>query len=95
MKPLIRSAFPCLRLALEALEAGGSLPNILNAANEVAVAAFLERRIAFGGIARTVEATMNALVQQGETKAASSIRDVLAMDKVARSVACGLLAKAE
>ena len=87
--------FPCLRLALEALEAGGSLPNILNAANEVAVAAFLDRRIAFGGIARTVEATMNALVQQGETKAATSIRDVLAMDKVARSVACGLLAKAE
>ncbi|MDQ3268906.1 MAG: 1-deoxy-D-xylulose-5-phosphate reductoisomerase, partial [Pseudomonadota bacterium] len=54
-------AFPCLRLAFEALQAGGSAPAILNAANEVAVAAFLERRIAYLAIPDLVEATMAAL----------------------------------
>ena len=40
-------AFPCLRLAFDALQAGGTAPAMLNAANEVAVSAFLQRRIAF------------------------------------------------
>ncbi len=57
--------FPALRLVQEALVAGGAVPTILNAANEVAVAAFLDRKIGFGGIARLVEATMNAYGQAG------------------------------
>jgi 1-deoxy-D-xylulose-5-phosphate reductoisomerase len=54
-------AFPCLRLAFEALEAGGTAPAMLNAANEVAVSAFLQRQIAFLSISALVEATMQAL----------------------------------
>lgn len=54
-------AFPCLRLAYEALAAGGTAPAMLNAANEIAVAAFLERRIGFLSIAALVEDTLAAL----------------------------------
>lgn len=52
-------AFPCLRLAYRALEAGGSVPVVLNAANEIAVAQFLEGRIGFSAIPRVIEATIN------------------------------------
>jgi 1-deoxy-D-xylulose-5-phosphate reductoisomerase len=52
--------FPCLGLAYRALRAGGTFPAVLNAANEVAVEAFLEQRVSFAGIARVVEMTMNA-----------------------------------
>ena len=51
--------FPSLRLVQEALRAGGAMPTVFNAANEVAVDAFLDGKIGFGGIARLVEATMN------------------------------------
>ena len=51
--------FPCLRLARQAAEAGGSAPAMLNAANEVAVAAFLERRIRFTEIARIIDEVLN------------------------------------
>ncbi|KQY51983.1 1-deoxy-D-xylulose-5-phosphate reductoisomerase [Lysobacter sp. Root494] len=54
-------AFPCLRLAFDALKAGGTAPAMLNAANEVAVSAFLQRRIAFLSIPALVEATLDAL----------------------------------
>jgi 1-deoxy-D-xylulose-5-phosphate reductoisomerase len=47
--------FPALRLARAALDAGGALPVVLNAANEIAVAAFLERRIGFGAITQLIE----------------------------------------
>ena len=53
-------AFPCLALAYRALEAERSLPVVLNAANEVAVARFLEGRLAFTSIADVIEGTMNA-----------------------------------
>lgn len=52
--------FPCLRLARQAAEAGGTAPAMLNAANEVAVAAFLERRICFPEIASMIDAVLNA-----------------------------------
>lgn len=52
--------FPALRLAFEALKAGLTYPAVLNAANEVAVAAFLDRKIGFTDIATTVEKTMQA-----------------------------------
>jgi len=53
--------FPALRLAREALRAGGSAPTILNAANEVAVAGFLDQRLGFLDIVRVVEETLNAM----------------------------------
>ena len=52
--------FPCLRLAYRALETGGGLPVVLNAANEVAVDLFLEGRLAFTRIPVLIERTMEA-----------------------------------
>ena len=52
--------FPCLGLAYRALRAGGTLPVVLNAANEVAVASFLDGKLGFTGIAQVIEGTMNA-----------------------------------
>ncbi|SHE84939.1 1-deoxy-D-xylulose 5-phosphate reductoisomerase [Microbulbifer donghaiensis] len=52
--------FPCLRLAREAMDAGGSAPTVLNAANEVAVEAFLQGRLAFTSIAAVIERVMNS-----------------------------------
>ncbi len=54
-------AFPCLRLAREAGEAGGTAPCVLNAANEIAVLAFLDGRLDFLGIAEVVEATLDEM----------------------------------
>ena len=53
--------FPCLRLARTALEEGGAAPVVLNAANEIAVAAFLDRRIAFTRIAELIEGALDAM----------------------------------
>lgn len=82
--------FPALRLAREALADGGTAPTVLNAANEVAVAAFLERRIGFLDIARTVERTLNAL----PARPVASIEDVVATDLGAREVASGFIGRA-
>lgn len=75
--------FPCLRLAYEAAEAGGAKTIALNAADEVAVAAFLNREIAFTEIAKLIEQTM------GETPARQpeSIEEVLEIDQKARETA--------
>ncbi|MNF31705.1 1-deoxy-D-xylulose 5-phosphate reductoisomerase [compost metagenome] len=75
--------FPCLRLARQAAEAGGSVPAMLNAANEVAVAAFLERRIRFPEIASIIESVLNA--ESGV--AVESVEAVLAADRRARELA--------
>jgi len=75
--------FPALRLAREALEAHGSAPAVLNAANEVAVAAFLEGDIKFPDIARLVETAL----QENDRPAPQSIEDVFEIDQdVRRSV---------
>jgi len=79
--------FPCLRLAYEVLHAGGTAPAILNAANEIAVAAFLERRLSFLGIPRLIEATLEALPAGLE----GSLADVLAADAEARRIAARLI----
>jgi len=75
--------FPCLRLAYEAVEAGGAKTVALNAADEVAVAAFLEGKIPFLGIPDTIQAVLN------ETPAhkPESILEVLFMDSEARELA--------
>jgi 1-deoxy-D-xylulose-5-phosphate reductoisomerase len=75
--------FPCLGLAFEALRAGGTAPALLNAANEVAVQAFLDRRIGFRDIDRVVDAVMNA----NPHGAATSIEAVMAQDAQARLAA--------
>jgi 1-deoxy-D-xylulose-5-phosphate reductoisomerase len=72
--------FPCLRLAREAMQKGGALPCALNAADEVAVSAFLEGRLAFLGIPEVVEFVLS----KTPAKKFSSINDVLAADAQAR-----------
>ena len=75
--------FPCLRLAYEAAAAGGTKTIALNAADEVAVAAFLEEKIGFDDIPRIVEDVITAT----STADLESIREVLALDIEARRVA--------
>jgi len=75
--------FPCLGLAKAALRAGGPLPCALNAADEVAVAAFLERRLPFPGIAATIERVLERMPRTQMRK----IEDVLAADGEARRLA--------
>lgn len=75
--------FPCLRLAFTAIKTGGAAPCILNAANEIAVAAFLDKKINFGGIYRVV----NEVMQRCEIKEFSSIEEILAIDREARDIA--------
>ncbi|MGA8881281.1 MAG: 1-deoxy-D-xylulose-5-phosphate reductoisomerase [Azonexus sp.] len=81
--------FPCLQLAYAALRAGGTAPAILNAANEVAVAAFLDRHLSFLGIPRLIEATLAALPAGPE----GSLADVLTADAEARRIATSLISE--
>ena len=60
-EPVDLDAFPCLRLAREAAQAGGTAPCVLNAANEVAVHSFLEGRLHFNGISEVIERTLSEL----------------------------------
>jgi 1-deoxy-D-xylulose-5-phosphate reductoisomerase len=78
--------FPCLRLAREALDAGGNAPNILNAANEIAVEAFLKGQLAYTGITGMIEACLDAAIAQN-LPAASALDDILAVDAWARGQA--------
>jgi 1-deoxy-D-xylulose-5-phosphate reductoisomerase len=79
--------FPCLGLAYGALRAGGSGPAVLNAANEVAVAAFLEQRIGFPDIATACEMTLSRV----PLRQLSSLDDALDADDEARSMTRELL----
>ncbi len=80
--------FPALRVARDALRTGGSAPTILNAANEVAVASFLERRTGFLDIISVVEATLESLVAD----APGTLEEVVAIDCAARHKATALCA---
>ncbi|MDO4248060.1 MAG: 1-deoxy-D-xylulose-5-phosphate reductoisomerase [Neisseria sp.] len=82
--------FPCLKLAYQAMHAGGAAPCILNAANEEAVAAFLNHQIRFTDIAQVVEHSLSA-VDAGET---GSLEGLLEQDRAARSVAQQFIAAA-
>ena len=75
--------FPALKLAFSALRQGGVMPAVLNAANEVAVEAFLHSRLDFLQIAETVEQTM-AIVKNG---CEDSLDDILRADRDARQAA--------
>lgn len=72
--------FPCLKLAREALEAGGTATAVLNAANEVAVAAFLEERIGFMDIADCVAAALDKIL----APTCKTVEDVMAVDAATR-----------
>ncbi len=82
--------FPALRVAREAMEAGGAAPVILNAANEIAVEAFLEGRIGFCEIAALVEASL-ARAEKESLKEPRTVNDALAIDHIGRSIASALL----
>lgn len=82
-EPADLARFPCLRLAYEAITAGGTMPAVLNAANEIAVEAFLNEQIRFTDIPVVIEKTMQAIpVQKGD-----SLEKILEMDSKARVVA--------
>ena len=79
--------FPCLRLAREAGEAGGTAPAVLNAANEVAVEAFLAGRIAFNGIPEVIERTLGAV----PSAPVEHFEQLFEVDAAARDHATGLV----
>ena len=81
--------FPCLRLAYEAMNKGGTTPAILNAANEIAVQAFLDKRISFTRIPQIIESTLEEISSQK----AESLEIVLASDEAARKYAESLVAR--
>jgi 1-deoxy-D-xylulose-5-phosphate reductoisomerase len=83
--------FPCLALAYQALRAGGTAPAVLNAANEVAVAAFLDKQISFLAIPRLIEDTLAAL----PVTAVNTLDDVLHADAAARETTHALTQRAE
>jgi 1-deoxy-D-xylulose-5-phosphate reductoisomerase len=80
--------FACLRLAREAAAAGGTAPCVLNAANEVAVHAFLRGELSFTGIARVIESTLAEL----PARQVRHFSDLYAADGEAREVARGVAA---
>src|ERR1700754_2486907 len=83
--------FPALRIAYEALRTGRGATTVFNAANEIAVAAFIAGKIRFGAIARLVEATLNDWVRAGNLAPLTSADDAIAVDHVARNRAAALL----
>ena len=72
--------FPALRVAMQALAAGGAMPTILNAANEIMVAAFLDKHISFNDIARNVEAICELFEKEGAARTPANIEAALAVD---------------
>ena len=82
-----RGRFPCLGLAYQALRAGGTAPAIMNAANEVAVGAFLDGRIGFAQIPEIIARTL----ERCRPGSAETIEEVLEADSGARSIAAGFL----
>ncbi len=75
--------FPALGLAIDALRAGAGAPTALNAANEVAVAAFLSGRIGFGDIARLVAATLSTMEEAGELGSPANVAQALTIHHIA------------
>jgi 1-deoxy-D-xylulose-5-phosphate reductoisomerase len=84
--------FPALRIAREALAEGEGAPTALNAANEIAVAAFLDGRIGFGALAPLVERTLELMRAAGETPTPATVAEAVAIHHIARDRASALLA---
>ena len=87
-EPPDMNRFPCLRLAYEAAGAGGIMPAVLNAANEVAVAAFLDQRIAFTAIPGIIEYCMQTVIP----RSADSLEGILEADHESRHTAHSFIA---
>ena len=83
--------FPALRVAMSALQQGGAMPTVLNAANEVAVAAFLNHQISFMEIARLVEACCEAAARETNGRAPVTVAEALEIDHMSRERARSLL----
>jgi len=83
--------YPCLALSFQALKAGQGACIALNAANEVAVAAFLDRRLGYTQIARVIESTLSWYSGQNDSELAS-LEDIIALDERARFAARRVLA---
>ena len=83
--------FPCLRLAYEALKVGKTMPVVLNAANEVAVEAFLNRHIRFTDIPKIIEETM----QSHQPVTQKKLEDILSADAWARTLASQVVRKVQ
>ncbi len=83
--------FPGLRLAYEALRTGRGATTVFNAANEIAVAAFIAGKIRFGAIARLVEATIDSWIRSSNLAALHSADEAIALDHNARNLAASLL----
>ena len=79
--------FPCLQLAFDVLQSGGCAPAVLNAANEIAVQAFLDGRIGFSRIAQVIAETLHRV----PSAAVDTLDSLLAQDQVARAQAFALL----
>ena len=90
-EPPAHDRFPCLGLAYRALRAGGSAPTVLNAANEVAVEAFLDGRLGFTDIPRVIERVLD----QHAPEAVSSLEVVRQADRWARRAAAEMTAELE
>lgn len=85
--PVEKKRFPALVLAYEALREGGTMPAVLNAANEIAVEAFLQQRIGFREIRRIIDKTMQAHA----TRQPKAVDEILAVDRWAREKALALI----
>jgi 1-deoxy-D-xylulose-5-phosphate reductoisomerase len=83
-------AFPCLALAKQAAEQGGSAPTVLNAANEIAVEAFLKNQLSFLDIATVVDATLQKNINQSVQ---TELQGILAVDMQARQIAHNEISK--
>jgi 1-deoxy-D-xylulose-5-phosphate reductoisomerase len=83
--------FPAVALARKVMELGGAAPTVMNAADEIAVGAFLSGRIAFPAIVSLVEATLEAASARGLLAEPTGVDAAIAVDHVARSIAQGLL----
>ncbi len=79
--------FPALKVAKEAMARGGAAPAVMNAANEIAVAAFLQKRIGFLDIARIVRETLELAEARGMLRSCSQLSDVLTVDAEGRRLA--------
>jgi len=86
--------FPALRIARDALEVGGGSPAVLNAANEIAVEAFLQGRIGFMEIVNLVESTLIQADRLGMLRTPASVEDAMVLDREARALAGRQLASA-
>ena len=87
-EPPDRATFAALDLAYEAARRGGTAPAVYNAADEIAVEAFLQQRLGFLGIPEVLERTMDAI----DATTPSCVDDVLAADREARGVAASMIA---